>query len=87
MMTNARVSPHNDQGVYALHRFTGITAFNAASPAGVMQYVRPSGCFSIQPFATMPAIVCLPAGCILSGRRPRAGLNFCNAVRSVAWGM
>ena len=66
---------------------SGMMALRASSPAGVMQYVRPSGCFSIQPFANIPAIICFPAGCICSGRSPRVGLILCNAVRSVACGM
>jgi hypothetical protein len=43
---------------------SGIFAFNAASPAGVMRYLAPplTICFSIQPFLTKFAIVALPAG-------------------------
>ena len=33
---------------------TYIITFSASLPAAVLQYVRPSGCFSIQPFATIP---------------------------------
>jgi hypothetical protein len=43
---------------------SGIFAFNAASPAGVMRYLPPplTICCSIQPFLTKIAIVALPAG-------------------------
>jgi hypothetical protein len=44
---------------------SGIFAFNAASPAGVMRYLAPplaSICFSIQPFVIIPSRVTWPAG-------------------------
>jgi hypothetical protein len=36
--------------------------FIACLPSGVLRYVRPSGCFSIQSLATMLLISNLPAG-------------------------
>jgi hypothetical protein len=68
---------------------SGIFAINAASPAGVMEYPvlpRPSERLSIQPFATIPEIVCLPAGCSFANGNPGVARNCCSAVRSRLWG-
>lgn len=64
---------------------SGIFAFNAASPAGVMRYLSPRLapiCFLTQPFAIMPAIVHRLAGYSCTNDSPRVALIFCKAVRS-----
>jgi hypothetical protein len=49
----------------------------SASPAGVMRYLAPapaSDRLSIQPFSTVPATVCLPAGCSFADGSPGGAL-------------
>jgi hypothetical protein len=69
---------------------TGIGVFKASCPAAVMQYTsRPlsSECRSIHPFATMPAMVCLPAGRSSSLDSPFVTLIRCRADLSFECGM
>jgi hypothetical protein len=63
---------------------SGIFAFNAASPAGVMRYLAPlaSICFSIQPLAIILSRVTWPAGYSCLNSSPSVAFIFCNVVRS-----
>jgi hypothetical protein len=79
-----------DESCRQSHRLFGMRVLNASNPASVMQYTarpRSSERRSIQPFASMLAMVCLPAGCIFSIGSPSVGFIFWSVDRSTACGM